>query len=173
MAQAAPYFQSSENDLPSGTCVAARLNLTGEVNKDGKVYALQSVHKGSTAKGEVLGYDAAVRLSEAHFKVNQTARAQIARGDRSKFPMAVVAGKLSKDEPIFSGVEIRFNPKTSHLFTRCDDSRAVRSASDVTVFNTRVYARGEIIYWTEISAPQPAEELPSDVRYSAGPVCVD
>lgn len=62
--------------------------------------------------------------------------------------------------PDFEGVEIRFNPKTHHLFVD-SNNHAVRSADEVVVFGHRVYARGKITYHTPQSAPQREGNAPS------------
>ncbi len=140
-------------ELPLGMLVAVRLNLNGRVRKGNAQYALQSVHKGLSWRNRVVGYDAAVTVSQAAFLVGKEECARIAAGGR-KFPMAAIVGCI---EPtgVLEGVEIRFNPKTLKQFVRVDDGRPVRSADSVTVFNTRAYARGNITYWPEETDSEP------------------
>lgn len=153
----------ANRELSEGCMVAVRLNLNGEVKKDNRRYALQSVHRGVSWRGRVIGYDRLVTVTQAAFMVGQSDRAKIAEGGR-KFPMAAVVGALRHGGSL-DGVEVRFNPRTSHLFVRADDGRPVRSADEVTVFNTRAYARGQITYWSEAEAPEAASGLPSDARF--------
>lgn len=150
---------------PDGLPVAVRLNLNCRVRKDNKVYSIQTIHSKQSPHSRALGYDTSVTIRSAIFMVDQAARAAIASGRIQKMPMAAVLGHLSHSLPNLEGIEIRFNPKTSHLFTRADDGRAVKSADEVTVFHTRAYARGEVIYWDAESAPQPLEGIASDARY--------
>jgi hypothetical protein len=151
-------------DLATGTHVAVRLNLNSRIEKDEKFYFLQTVHANGSPTAKAVGYDIAVTLTEAYFVVNQTARVSIVNG-HAKFPMAAVAGSLSHTDPSLDGVELRFNPKTGHLFVRADDGRAVKSVEEATIFNTRVYARGEIEYWSEIEAPKPKYNLDTDAKF--------
>lgn len=151
------------NRLYYGESVAVRLNLNYRVRKDGKVFSVQTIHC-STPTGRVLGYDHSATVRNATFFVNQAARARIA-GGRHKHAMAAVLGDLADTKPSLMGVEVRFNPKTSHLFTRADDGRAVKSAEEVTIFNTRAYARGTIEYWGAETAPEVLEGIVSDARF--------
>ncbi len=145
--------------------VSIRLNLNYKVTgTDGERYSIQTIHNSEFPRGRVLGYDSAATVVGADFIVDQQARAQIATG-RHKFPMAGVVGFLHQVPPSLDGVEIRFNPKTSHLFTRVDDGRAVKSADEVTVFHNRAYARGRITYWDTESAPQALEGITSDAQF--------
>lgn len=150
--------------LDEGTRVAVRLNLNGKVSKDGASYFIQTVHK-DTVRGRALGYDAVVTVRNARFDVDQRARAAIATGRKSKFPMAAVLGDIVHGPADIEGVEVRFNPATGHLFTRVDNGLAVRSADEVTIFNTRCYVRGAICYWEADEAPMALENLPSDARF--------
>lgn len=151
---------------PEGTFVAVRRNLNFWARAaDGEKYSLQTIHKGAFPSGGVLGYDYAATLRGVTFVVDQQARAEIAAGRRHKFPMAGVNGWLSHKAPSLMGVHVRFNPKTSHLFTRVDNGLAVREAEEVTIFHTRVYVRGHLTYWNADDAPQPLENIPSDALY--------
>jgi hypothetical protein len=127
-----------------GSRVAVRLNLNYAV----KGVAIQTVHTKPSPTSRALGYDAAVTLSNASFLVDEAARSQIAAGAHKR-PMAAVVGLLSEAPHSLLGTALRFNPKTTRLFVREDDGRAVKSAEEVTVFNTRVYARGQIVYWED------------------------
>lgn len=153
--------------LPEGTLVAVRLNLNGRVTKDGKPYFLQTAHDRTTS-GRALGYDMAITVRDATFAVDQRARHLIATKQENKFPMAGVVGKILQVAPNLSGVELRFNPMTEHLFLRADDGRAVKSAEEVTVFNTRCFARGKITYWTEEEAPKARGDIPSAAKFHSG-----
>lgn len=154
----------ANRDLPNGTVVAVRLNLNGKVMKDGVPFFIQTVHA-RTAKGEPLGYDGAVTVKNGRFDVNQHARALIAAKKENKFPMAAVIGHIIQKAPSLTGVEVRFNPMSEHLFTRVDNGLAVKSADEVTVFNTRCYARGNITYWHEDEAPKARDNIPSHVKF--------
>ena len=146
-------------DLPNGTKVAVRLNLNGKVDR----YFLQTVHDKS-ASGTALGYDGAVTVQHAVFQVSQRARELIATKQENKFPMAAVVGKIIQKPADLTGIEIRFNPMQGHLFEDLD-GHAVRSADEVTVFNTRCYARGKITYWEEAAAPKPLGAIPSTSKF--------
>lgn len=71
---------------------------------------------------------------------------------KAKFPMASIDGVLVTEDPDTSGVEVRFNPKRTHLFV--DQSGfAVRWAENVTVVGHRAFARGVIVYHSRETAP--------------------
>jgi hypothetical protein len=129
----------------AGIRVSVRQNLNHRVKKNKETFSIQTVHNGSTPRGRVLGYDGAVTVRNATFFVDQAARASIASG-HTKFAMAAVVGELMHCEASLAGVAIRFNPKTTQHFSRVDDGRPVEAADEVTVFNTRAYARGIIKY---------------------------
>lgn len=155
----------SNRNATDGKIVAVRRNLNFWARgADGEKYSLQTIHNHYGLTGGVLGYDWAATVTGADFLVDQDARAKIAKGAH-KFPMAGVAGFLKQVPPKLEGVEIRFNPKTSHLFTRVDDGRAVKAADEATIFNTRVFARGRITYWSADEAPQALEGIASDAHY--------
>lgn len=149
----------ANRELPEGMKVAVRLNLNGKVNG----YFLQTVHDKS-ANGTALGYDGAVTVRNATFAVSQRARELIASRQENKFPMAAVVGNLHQAPANLTGKEIRFNPMQGHLFEDLDGN-AVRAAEEVTVFNTRCYARGRITYWTESEAPRPTGTVSSSTRF--------
>ena len=109
-----------------------------------------------------MGYDYAVVVNDATFVVDQATRAAIASGRAHKSPMAAVVGWPSKELPFTDGIEIRFNPKTGHLFSTLDNF-AVKSAKIVTVFNTRVYAK-EVSYWGN-DAPVPLDGIISETLF--------
>jgi len=130
---------------PAGLRVAVRLNLNNKVRKGGQTFAIQTIHGKPSPRAHALGYDLAVTLTEAVFHIDQEGRQRIAEGAH-KFPMAAVVGNLCHDAADLTGVEIRFNPKTTRYFQRVDDGRPVATAEIVTIFNTRVYARGSLTY---------------------------
>lgn len=146
-------------NLPEGTLVAVRLNLNGKVGP----YFIQTVHS-RTATGSVLGYDGAVTVRNAHFQVSQRARELIATKQENKYPMAAVVGGISQAPALLTGTEIRFNPMSSHLFEDLE-GYAVKSADEVTVFNTRCFARGNIAYWDEGAAPAPLGNIPTTSKF--------
>lgn len=145
----------------AGEMLGVRLNLNILASTG---VAIQTLHRPTSLgghrqgrgwwAGEVITYLQIVVLEDACFNVNQNARYAIATGRRAKFPMACVDGRFCgiEAEPDFSGVEIRFNPMTMHLF--CDrENRAVAWAKRVTIYGHRVYAQGEVRYHTDESAP--------------------
>lgn len=148
--------------LTEGTLVAVRLNLNGKVGS----YFLQTVHS-RTATGAVLGYDGAVTVRDARFQVSQRARELIATRQENKYPMAAVVGGIAQVPALLTGVELRFNPMQGHLFEDME-GYAVKSAEEVTVFNTRCFARGKIEYWDEGEAPSPLGNVPTSVRFKKG-----
>ncbi len=151
--------------LPENTRVAVRLNLRGGmVEKFSERYFLQTIHD-RTPSGTSLGYDGAVTMRNALFYVNTNGRRDILAGRRSKFPMAAVIGDLTHIPALTEGVEIAFNPMRHHLFVELATGYAIRAADEVTVFNTRCYARGQIEYWDEDEAPSPLDGQPSQVMF--------
>ena len=145
--------------LPKGTLVAVRLNLNGKVGP----YFIQTVHS-RTATGSVLGYDGAVTVTDARFQVSQRARELIATRQENKYPMAAVVGGIAQVPALLTGTEIRFNPMSSHLFEDLE-GYAVKSADEVTVFNTRCFARGNIVYWDEGAAPSPLGNIATTSKF--------
>ena len=141
--------------------IAVRLNLNYRFRKNGIYYFLQTIHEKSP-RGRALGYDYAVVVNDATFVVDQATRSAIASGRAHKSPMAAVVGWPSKELPFTDGIEIRFNPKTGHLFSTLDNF-AVKSAKIVTVFNTRVYAK-EVSYWGN-DAPVPLDGIISETLF--------
>lgn len=145
-----------------GRRVAVRLNLNANVQ--GPVH---TVHGAPTPRGRVIGYEKVVGLSDVEFYIDQAARAKIAKGEINKRPMAAVVGNFSRWGHGTKGATavVRFNPKTSHLFVREDDGRAVRSAERATIYENRVYLHGEVKYWSAEEAPKPLEGIVSDARF--------
>lgn len=145
--------------LPEDTLVAVRLNLNGKVGP----YFIQTVHS-RTATGSVLGYDGAVTVRDAKFQVSQRARELIATRQENKYPMAAVVGGIVQAPAMLKGTEIRFNPMQGHLFEDLE-GYAVRFAEEVTVFNTRCFARGKIDYWDQPSAPSPLGGVATTTKF--------
>lgn len=149
--------------------VGVRLNLN-ILKSTGK--AVQTIHEGAEGtrhtknrgfwSGDVLGYAEAVTLKDAYFNVHQEGRERIAADLKNKFPMASVDGRLVRvdSEANRDGVEVRFNPKQSHLFVD-GENRAIHYAEEVTILGHRAYARGRILYHTADTAPKRAGEAPS------------
>lgn len=156
-----------------GDLIGVRLNLN--VLKSTGL-AIQTLHKKTNNlayrrnkgfyNGEAIGYAQAVVLKNAFFNVSQTARENIATGVAHKFPMASVDGILESFEipDSFEGVEIGFNPKTQHLFVDSNNC-AIHSAEEVIVLGHRVYARGKIVYHTQLSAPEKTGSFPSQTVF--------
>ena len=151
-----------------GDLVGVRLNLN--IFKSRGV-PIQTLHKGNGSgrhkhnagffNGTVLWYQKIVVLRDAYFNVGQSGREKIASGAESKHPIASVDGVLVADHaPSLDGIEVRFNPLTTHLFID-SDNRAIRWAEEVTVYAHRVYCRGQILYHTELTAPPKAGPSPS------------
>ena len=156
-----------------GEKVGVRLNLNVLKNTG---CAVQTLHKATNKKGykknqgfyngEACGYAQAVVIKNAYFNVSQSAREAIAEGRHHKFAMASVDGDFVSIEvpQEFEGIELRFNPKEQHLFVDANN-HAVHYAQEVVVFGHRVYARGEIVYHTEITAPPRAGDFPSKTMF--------
>lgn len=157
----------------AGEKIGVRLNLN-VLKSTG--CAVQTLHKATNTSGykknkgfyngEACGYAQAVVIKNAYFNVSQSAREAIAQGLHHKFAMASVDGEfVSTDIPHeFEGVELRFNPKDQHLFVD-ENNNAVHYAEEVVVFGHRVYARGEIVYHTQLSAPKRAGDYPSQTTF--------
>lgn len=163
----------AEGGFPSpGDLVGVRLNLN--VLKSTGV-AIQTLHKATNSagyrrnqgfyNGKACGYAQAVHLKNAFFNVQQGARESIATGQAPKSAMASVDGKLVKVESPsdFEGLEIRFNPRTDHLFVDAN-GHAVHFAEEVVVLGHRVYAKG-VRYHTELTAPPRAGDAPSNTQF--------
>lgn len=157
--------------VADGAPVGVRANLN--VKKSTGV-TVQTVHAGTEAQlkrgtgmfgGEAIGYTVAATLRDVNFSVNQAARHKIATKQSNKFPMASVDGRFkAADGPDkFDGIEVRFNPMTSHLFTD-PDGRAVKSASEATVVGSSVFVRGVITYYSPENMPKPVGGVPSNAH---------
>lgn len=151
-----------------GALVGSRLNLNA-LKASG--VAVQTLHEATSPhghernkgffRGEALGYAPQVTLKNAFFNVDQRARELIASGQSCKFPMASIDGELAgPGTHSHDGVELMFNPIKHHLFVD-GLGRAVHSASEVTIVAHRAYARGEIVYHDELSAPKKMGSAPS------------
>lgn len=117
-------------------------------------------------RGEVIGYAPAVILKDAYFNVDQAAREEIASGSGSKRPMASVDGTYVRDarQDETQGIEVRFNPKTTHLFIDTEN-RPLHYAEEVTIIGHRVFARGRIVYYDEQTAPAKRGSAPSAAQF--------
>lgn len=156
----------------AGELVGVRLNLN-VMRTTGK--AIQTLHRPTNSRGykknqgfyngEACGYAQAVVLRNAFFNVSQGGREKIASGQQHKFAMASVDGELvtTTVAPDFEGIEVRFNPKAHHLFVDAND-QAIHSAEEVLVLGSRAYARGKIVYHTELTAPRRAGDYPSQTK---------
>jgi len=170
--------------VEEGTKVAVRKNLNSSVGEgiDPNLNTLQTLHAGSFS-GKALSYMPVVTIKDAEFTISQTGRRDVAakmlgkesKAAKSKFPMAAVKGKYTKDKSVLEQynpeelVEIGFNPKFNHLFIDMQTGQAVKGAEEATIIGDRVYAQG-IKYWKKSEAPEPlptsqGEEISSDVRF--------
>lgn len=163
----------AEANFPKpGDLVGVRLNLN--VLKSTGV-AIQTLHQATNSigykrnqgfyGGKACGYAQAVHLKNAFFNVQQGARENIATGKVPKSAMASVDGELVRVESPsdFEGVEIRFNPRSDHLFVDAN-GHAVHFAEEVVVLGHRVYAKG-VGYHTELTAPSRAGDAPSNTTF--------
>lgn len=154
-----------------GDLVGVRLNLN--VLKSTGV-AMQTLHKASNQagykrnkgfySGEPCGYAQAVHLKNAFFNVQQSEREAIATGLRPKSPMASIDGELFRllAPEEFEGVEVRFNPRSDHLFVD-NQGQAIHFAEEVIVLGHRAYAKG-VRYHTELSMPAKVGTAPSNTK---------
>ncbi|MDP3522279.1 MAG: hypothetical protein Q8S02_16835 [Hydrogenophaga sp.] len=171
-ATARRIMAKSLTPAPGAMC-GVRLNLN--IHKRTGI-CVHSIHAGNARGGHrcgrgfwsrtVLSYQECVVLKDAFFNVQQSGREAIAQGTSAKFPMASIDGELVRfvAPHSFSGVEISFNPKSTHLFVD-PDGFAVQSAEEVTIFGHRAYARGIITYFTEATAPARAGTAPSRAQF--------
>lgn len=162
-----------------GDLVGVRLNLN--VLKSTGV-AMQTLHKASNQlgykrnkgfySGEACGYAQAVHLKNAYFNVQQSEREAIATGLRPKTAMASIDGELVKVESPegFEGVEVRFNPRSDHLFVDTQ-GQAIHFAEEVIVLGHRAYAKG-VRYHTELTVPPRAGTAPSNTQIRPAPALV-
>lgn len=171
-----------EKGLPPqpGDLVGVRLNLN-VLKATGQ--AIQTIHQATNAlgykrnrgfyKGQACGYAQAVVLRNAYFNVSQGGREAIASGRQHKFPMASVDGVLvSTTLPEgFEGIPVSFNPKHQHLFVDAQ-GHAVHSAEEVVILGNRAYARGQVVYHTEQSAPRKTGHAPSQTKFKSEPAPV-
>lgn len=164
---------TAEGGFPSvGELVGVRLNLN--VLKSTGV-AIQTLHKGTNRggykrnqgfyNGKACGYAQAVHLKNAFFNVQQGARESIATGKIPKTAMASVDGQLIRVScpEGFEGVEVRFNPRTDHLFVD-SEGHAIQFAEEVVIVGHRAYAKG-VRYHTELTAPARAGDAPSNTCF--------
>lgn len=158
------------NRIANGDRVGIRLNIN--VLKSTGV-AVQTVHAGKNSDGytrnrgwwdgEVLTYKPVVTLRNAYFNVGQKAREEIATGG-GKMPMASIDGLFSDVTPRFDGVEVSFNPGSTHLFVDAD-GRAIAYADEVTIMGHRAYVRGNVEYYESADAPARAGGAASKARF--------
>ena len=157
----------------AGDLVGVRLNLN-VLKSTGQ--AIQTIHRATNARGykrnqgfyngEACGYAQAVVLRNAYFNVSQGGREAIASGRQHKFAMASVDGTLvSTVVPEgFEGIPISFNPKLQHLFVD-SEGHALHSPEEVVILGHRAYARGQVVYHTEHSAPRRRGDAPSQTAF--------
>lgn len=154
-----------------GQIVGVRLNLNILKTKG---VTVQTIHSGNSSdgymrgrglyNGSALAYLKCVCLNDGYFNVNQAAREKIASAAEPKHSMASVDGAFSLAEPCFDGVEIRFDPMRVHLF--CDaNNRPIQYAQFVTVYASRIYARGRLVFYDETTAPAKVGASPSAVNF--------
>jgi hypothetical protein len=178
-----------------GDYVGIRANLgllksQGELIKSGEIekpIVVQTIHKSSKKssrnlhggeRGTAINYGMAFTVKDASFRVNQRYRADIFKGQTieggkvtkvNKFPMASVNGAFvakPNEKTMFDGIEVRFNPKETHLFVD-PDGRPIKFAEEATIVGTRVYVRGKIEYYDADDYPQPVDNLPTDAQLAA------
>lgn len=143
----------------AGDLVGVRLNLN--ILKAQGV-CVHTLHAGGRSSGPMQGrgfwngtvvdYRSVVTLRNAWFSVHQGGREAIASGRQAKHPMASIDGELQGRNDVTDGVEARFNPKVTHLFID-GDGFALRWAEEVTIVGHRAYARGQLVYHDEETAP--------------------
>lgn len=156
-----------------GELVGVRLNIN-VLNRTG--VAAHSIHRATSLdghrkgrgfyRGEVISYAPVVVLANAYFNVHQALRDGIAAGTTAKCPMASIDGEYVAPQsvPSFDGVEVRFNPKTTHLFVDTE-GYAVKFAQHVTILGHRAFLRGRIDYYSESDAPARAGKAPTEARF--------
>lgn len=64
----------------------------------------------------------------------------------------------------FEGIPVSFNPKSQHLFVD-GEGHAIHSAEEVVILGHRAYARGQVVYHTEQSAPRRRGDAPSQTAF--------
>lgn len=172
----------SKNMYPvPGALVGVRLNLN--ILKSTGV-AVQTMHQATNTKGykenkgfyrgKVISYAETVLLKNAYFNVDQIARDAISSGSQNKYAMASVDGNFISTDSTGSlnGLEIRFNPHNSHLFTDLHNN-AVRCAEYVVVTGHRAYAFGLIQFHDIASAPLKVGQNFSSAQLLGGTVYRD
>jgi hypothetical protein len=151
-------------ELKDGERVSVRPNLNGRVEKNEKKLFIQTVHPGNNLN-QALGYDGAVTVTNPSLFVNQRARANIASKKDNKFPMAAARGQYSSKKPKLDGVVLNFNPFNHHLFVDPSGFAVKSIKGDAVMFNTKVYTEGEIDYYSREDAPEPLDNIESQVLY--------
>lgn len=162
-----------KNERPQeNQLVGVRLNIN-VLKRTG--LAAHSIHRASSPNGhikgrglyhgEVISYLPVVVQKDAFFSVSQKGREAIASGSMAKHPMASIDGRFIPilGTPSFEGVEISFNPMSSHLFVT-SEGYAVQYAQEVTILGHRAYARGYIGYYNALNAPVRAGNAPTVAR---------
>jgi len=151
-------------ELKDGDRVSVRPNLNGRVEKNEKKLFIQTVHPGNNLN-QALGYDGAVTVTNPSLFVNQRARANIASKKENKFPMAAARGQYSSKKPKLDGVVLNFNPFNHHLFVDPSGFAVKSVKGDAVMFNTKVYTEGELEYYSREDAPEPLDNIESQVLY--------
>lgn len=159
----------------NGDIVGVRANLAlidVIKKKTGERVVVQTLHKSSAKSrdnlhagtpGAVINYGMAFVVRNGKFRVNQQGRADIATGKAAKFPMASVDGEYVAEPDagtMFDGVEIKFNPRSTHLFVD-PDGRPVKSFGEATIVGSSVFVRGKIEYYDDSDYPLPVGSLPT------------
>lgn len=153
--------------LEDGMLVGSRLNLN--VLKSQGI-AVNTIHAATNKtgyrcnkgffNGSVLAYDAVVQLRHCYFNAHQVGRQKIAAGASAKFPMASCDGELDLVSPVRTdGLAVMFNPKRERLFL-AENGWPIHYAEHATVIGHRVYVRGEVRFYTSLSAPASAGDSP-------------
>ena len=158
----AKLFKNRE--LKDGDRVSVRPNLNGRVEKNEKKLFIQTIHPGNNLN-QALGYDGAVTVTNPTLFVSQRARANIASKKDNKFPMAAARGQYSSKKPKLDGVVLNFNPFNHHLFVDPSGFAVKSIKGDAVMFNTKVYTEGELEYYSREDAPEPLDNIESQVLY--------
>ena len=158
----AKLFKNRE--LKDGERVSVRPNLNGRVEKNEKKLFIQTIHPGNNLN-QALGYDGAVTVTNPTLFVSQRARANIASKKDNKFPMAAARGQYSSKKPKLDGVVLNFNPFNHHLFVDPSGFAVKSIKGDAVMFNTKVYTEGELEYYSREDAPEPLDNIESQVLY--------
>jgi len=158
----AKLFKNRE--LKDGERVSVRPNLKGKVEKNENKLFIQTIHPGNNLN-KALGYDGAVTVTNPTLFVSQRARANIASKKENKFPMAAARGQYSSKKPKLDGVVLNFNPFNHHLFVDPSGFAVKSIKGDAVMFNTKVYTEGELEYYSREDAPEPLDNIESQVLY--------